>query len=217
MARIQKKSKPLIKQINNFPRKRGCSILAVPSMSSNFTRKRFDSDTYFRMAELGILSASDRVELIDGEILLMSPIGLRHATAISDANRMLIRRLGEKASLWTQTTVVLDRFVVPEPDFAVLKPQNYLRLGRHPGVQDIIVLIEVADSSLEYDTTVKASLYAMLSIQEYWVADLQNDRLLIYSQPEGDTYRTMRELHRGDSITPLALPDCEFPVDPFLP
>ena len=186
-------------------------------MSSNFTRKRFDSDSYFRMAETGILQPTDRVELIDGEILVMSPIGRRHGLAVNVANHMIVRTIGEKAFLWTQTTVVLDNFVVPEPDLALLKPDEAVYKTRHPGAREILLIIEIADSSLDYDTSVKLGLYAIIGIPEYWVADLVNDRLLAYSHPEGDTYRTTRELHRGDSIAPLALPDCEFPVDPFLP
>jgi Uma2 family endonuclease len=186
-------------------------------MAFDLTRKRFDSDTYFRMAESGILLPTDRVELIDGQILVMNPIGLRHATAVADGTRALIETLGKKAVLWTQTTVVLEKFVVPEPDFAVLQPQNYLRLGRHPGVHDIFLLIEVADASLEYDTTVKLELYAILGIPEYWVADLTDDRLLVYVQPHGNSYRATRELRCGDTIAPQAFPECELRVDSFLP
>lgn len=186
-------------------------------MSSNLIRKRFDSDSYLRMAETGVLLPTDRVELIDGEILVMSPIGRRHGLAINGATRMIVKSVGDKAFLWAQTTVVLDKFVVPEPDLALLHPNLARYQAKHPGVEDILLIAEIADSSLEYDTTVKLGLYAILGISEYWVADLENDRLLVYSDPEGDTYRAMRELHRGESIAPLALPGCELSVDPFLP
>jgi Uma2 family endonuclease len=185
-------------------------------MSSNITRKRFNSDAYLRMAETGILSPADRVELIDGEILVMSPIGPRHGAAVNTANRTIVRTVGEKAFVWVQTTVVLDTFVVPEPDIALLRPREDSYKTKHPGVQDILLIVEVADSSLEYDTSVKLSLYAILGIPEYWVADLRNDRLLVYVQPEGDTYRSTRELHRGQVIAPSSLPECEFPVGVFL-
>jgi Uma2 family endonuclease len=192
-------------------------MLIVLSMSSNFTRKRFDSDTYLRMAETGILSPRDRVELIDGEILVMSPIGTRHGAAIAAAISTIGENIGKKALLWIQTTVVLDTFVVPEPDLALLKPREDFYSGKHPGARDILLIIEVADSSLEYDTTVKLGLYAILGIPEYWIVDLRNDRVLAYSFPEADRYRTQRELRRGDFVAPLAFPACELPVDAFLP
>ena len=186
-------------------------------MSANITRKRFDCETYLRMAETGILLPTDRVELIDGEILVMSPIGHRHGIAVNAAVRAIVKTVGDKAFLWTQTTLVLDTFVVPEPDLALLKPRDDFYAGKRPGREDVLLIVEVADSSLEYDTTVKLGMYAILGIREYWVADLRNDRLLVHSQPEGDTYRASRELHRGESIAPHALPECQLPVSLFLP
>jgi Uma2 family endonuclease len=186
-------------------------------MAANITRKLFDSDSYLRMAEAGILSPTDRVELVRGDILVMSPIGPRHGAAVNAANRTILKTIGEKAFTWVQTTVVLDKFVVPEPDIALLKPRDDSYATRHPGVSDILLIVEVADSSLEYDTTVKLGLYAIVGIPEYWIADLRNDRLLVYAQPEGDAYRIARELHRGEFIAPQALPESEFPVGSFLP
>ena len=105
----------------------------------------------------------------------------------------------------------------PLSDIAVLKPRGDFYAKKHPGVGDILLIVEVADSSLEYDTTVKLGLYAILWISEYWIADLRNDRLLVFAQPDGDAYRIARELHPGEFIAPQALPECEFPVDLFLP
>lgn len=184
-------------------------------MASHITRKRFDSHSYLRMAEVGILSPTDRVELMDGEILVMSPIGHRHGMAVNTAVRLIVNAVGENAFLWTQTTLVLDKFVVPEPDLALLKPRNDYA-SKPPGASDVFLIVEIADSSLEYDTTVKLGMYAILGIPEYWVADLRNERLLAYSQPHGDTYSVVRELHRDEFIAPLALPGIEFPVKGFL-
>jgi Uma2 family endonuclease len=202
--------------IKNFTRASACSILTVLFMSSPITRKRFDSDAYLRMAETGILSPTDRVELMDGEILVMSPIGHRHGMAVNLANRNIGKTIGEKAFLWIQTALVLDKFVVPEPDLALLRPRDDYAT-KQPGANDVLLIIEVADSSLEYDTTVKLGMYAILGIPEYWVADLRNNRLLTYSQPRGDVYGVARVLYRDESIAPLALPDCELPVGLFLP
>ena len=170
-----------------------------------------------RMAETGILLPTDRVELMDGEILVMSPIGHRHCVAVTAAVHAIIRTIGENGVLWTQTTLVLDTFVVPEPDLALLKPRKDFYAGKRPGREDVLLIIEIADSSLEYDTTVKLGTYAILGIPEYWVADLRHNRLLVYAEPEGDTYRTVRELQRSDFIAPVAFPDCQLPVSIFLP
>jgi len=186
-------------------------------MSANITRKLFTFDDCLRMAETGILSPADRIELVRGEVLVVSPSGPRHAAIIDAVNRTMVRLAGDAAIVRIQSTVVLDRFAAPAPDIALLRPRHDFYAEKHPGSPDILLIIEIADSSLEYDTTVKLGLYAILGIPEYWVADLQNNRLLVYARPEGDTYREMRELHRGNTVAPQLLPDCRISVDLLLP
>ena len=149
-------------------------------MSSNNTRRLFTFDECLRMAEAGILSPDERVELVGGEIVVMSPIGPRHAVAVDRAPRALVRLCGESAIVRTQGTVVLDRFVAPQPDLALLRPKSDEYLSMHPAAKDILLIIEVADSSFDYDTTTKLVLYAILGIKEYWVADLQRRRLVVH-------------------------------------
>lgn len=192
-------------------------MLTVSFMSSPITRKLFTFDDCLRMADTGILSPAERVELIRGEILVMSPIGPRHAAAIDRTTEMLIEFLARKAIVRGQTTVVLDPFAAPQPDIALLRRREDFYASKHPGVSDILLIIEVADSSIEYDTTVKLGLYAILGIPEYWVADLQNNRLLVYSEPDGDSYRGVLELQRGETVAPKSLPDCRIPTDLLLP
>jgi Uma2 family endonuclease len=186
-------------------------------MASPITRKLFTVDDCHKMAEVGILSPAERVELIRGEIILVSPPGPRHGTAVDRANRAFVKLVRGKAIVRTQGGVVLDRFAAPLPDLALLRPKSDEYVTKNPGVSDILVLVEVADSTLEFDTTLKLSMYAILGIREYWVADLKDDRLLVYSKPAGDSYLIEKELHRGDSIAPKALPQCRIAVDVFLP
>src|SRR5688572_805152 len=145
-------------------------------MSAHITRKLFTFEDCLRMAETGILSPIERVELIGGDILLMSPISPRHAAAVDAATERMIELVARKAIVRSQTTVLLDTFAAPQPDIALIKRRDDFYADKHPGAADILLIIEVADSSLEYDLTVKLGLYSILGIPEYWIADIQNNR-----------------------------------------
>jgi Uma2 family endonuclease len=168
------------------------------------------------MVETGILRPTERVELINGEIVVMTPIGPRHGAVVDRTTRAFIRVAGDTAIVRTQGTIVLDPFVAPEPDIVLLRPRDDDYISRNPAAEDILLIIEVSDSSLEYDTTAKLGLYAILGIPEYWVADLKNQRLLTHSKAEGDGYSDVSELHLSDSVAPLLLPGCRIPVDSLL-
>jgi Uma2 family endonuclease len=184
-------------------------------MPADISRRRFTVGEYHRMAEVGILRPEERVELIRGEIIRMSPIGPRHAAAVDSANRAFGRLVGDDAIVRVQGTAILDEFAAPEPDLLLLRPRHDFYVRKHPAAPDILLLVEVADSSLEYDSTVKAELYAIVGIQEYWIADLRHDRLLTYSDPSGDAYHANREFRRGDSLAPILLPNCRLNTDVF--
>ena len=171
------------------------------------------------MAEVGILRPTERVELIRGEIIRMSPIGPRHGAAVDATARAMVLIAGDSAIVRVQGTVVLDQFFAPQPDLVLLRPRNDFYLEKNPGPSDIILIVEVAESSLEYDTTVKMAAYAIMGIHEYWVADLQNDRVLCYSDSVHgkDFYRTTREFRRGDVLAPELLPDCTLKLELLLP
>lgn len=186
-------------------------------MSPEISRKLFTVDDCYRMLDAGILHEDDRVELIRGEILNMSPIGTRHQAVVDGATRLLVRSVGDLAIVRVQGTIELDRFSAPQPDLVLLRPRDDLYVHKHPGAADIFLVMEVADSSLEYDLTVKKALYAIMGIHEYWVVDLQNNRILCYSEPAADSYSTVREFHRGDTIAANLLPDCRFKADILLP
>ena len=186
-------------------------------MSSEISRRLFTVDDCYRMLDAGILHEDDRVELIRGELLNMSPIGTRHQSVVDGATRLLVRSVGDQAIVRVQGPIELDRFSAPQPDLVLLRPRDDLYVHKHPGAPDIFLVVEVADASLEYDTNVKKALYAILGIYEYWVVDLQNNRLICHSDPAADSYRTVREFHRGDTVAPSLLPDCRIKVDILLP
>jgi Uma2 family endonuclease len=186
-------------------------------MPAEIKKRLFTIDDCYRMLDAGILRPDERVELIRGELLQMSAIGPRHQAALIGGTRAFVSAVGDKALISPQGVVLLDRYSAPEPDFAFLRPRKDCYVHEHPGPSDILLIIEVADSSVEYDTTVKMELYAIIGVIEYWVADLRNDRVLCYSDPSGDSYRTLREFHRGDVAAPRLLEDCPLVLDVLLP
>jgi len=194
-----------------------CSILTVSLMSSQITRKLFTIDDCYKMAEVGILPPDERTELINGEILVMPPPGPRHGFVVDNLNETFVNRLQGKAVVRVQGGVVLHKFAAPMPDIVLLKPKGKAYLEKNPDASDILLLVEVADSSLEQDTTVRLQLYAIMSIPEYWVADLRNNRLLVHSIPVGEAYQSVRVLYRGETVAPSLLPGCVIPVDLLVP
>ena len=169
------------------------------------------------MVDAGILFEDDRVELIRGEILLMSPIGPPHNGTVIRANNRLVPIVGNRALVGVQGAIRLDDWDEPQPDIFLLRPRDDFYTKAHPGPPDIFLIIEIADSSLDYDRTVKASLYGETGVPEYWVADITNDCVWTYSGIQERHYQVIRQCRRGDSIVPQLLPDCQIPVDILLP
>jgi Uma2 family endonuclease len=182
-------------------------------------RRLFDVDEYYRMAEVGILKPDERVELIEGEILVMSPIGRRHISAVMRLTKLCVLQFVGLAEVSIQNPVRLRPRVEPEPDLAVLRlhpdePVPYA--GAHPGPEDVLLIVEVAWSSLTYDLGEKSALYARYGVPELWIVDLTQDRLLIHREPTADGYARVVELPRGESISPIAFPDLSFTADEIL-
>lgn len=180
------------------------------------TRRLFDVEEYHRMAQAGILSEDDRVELIDGEILAMTPIGPRHNAAVDRANRAVMPLVGDEAIVRVQGSVRLSRFNEPQPDVVLLRPQPDFYASHLPGPSDIFLIVEIAESSLGYDREVKARIYAQAEVQEYWLVDLRDRSISCYSRPREGAYELRRQARPGQSIAPLALPQCAIPVDALL-
>ncbi len=179
-------------------------------------RRRFTADEYQRMGQAGILPSTDRVELIDGEVLAMTRIGPRHCAAVDRANRAFVTRAGDTAIVRVQGSVRLDLYHEPEPDLVLLRPRADFYAAAHPGPADILLIIEVAESSLAYDRDVKAHVYARSGVAEYWLVDLDGDVVCRYSSPQDGSYRVMRQDGRGQSVAPNQLPTCAVSTDDLL-
>jgi Uma2 family endonuclease len=146
---------------------------------------------YHRMGEVGILGEHDRVELIEGELIAMSPIGSPHSGTVNTLTRLLVMALGARGIVAVQNPVQLDDRSEPQPDFAVLKPRpDDYRLST-PRPEDVLLLIEIADSSLNYDRTVKRSLYAQHGIPEFWIVNVASKEVDVCRQPAGDGYASI--------------------------
>jgi Uma2 family endonuclease len=174
-------------------------------------RRLFTVDEYVRMWESGIFSDDDRVELIDGEVVEMSPIGHLHAAFVANLNRVLMRTVGDRAVVWIQGPVRIPPRSLPQPDLALLRPRSYKR--ESTTTADVLLVVEVADSSRRYDRTVKLRLYARAGIPEYWVVDAKTETLEIYRAPAGDQYAERQQPARGTTIAPLAFPDATIAID----
>jgi Uma2 family endonuclease len=165
---------------------------------------------------VGILAPEDRVELMDGEIVVMTPIGPRHGACVARATRELVRAAGDAAIVLPQGSVRLDLYYEPQPDLALLRPRGDFYASRHAGPPDILLIVEIADSSLDYDRDVKARVYAAAGIPEYWLADLRANVVWRYRSPDRDQYRDVEPFRRGQSIAVERLPACIIPVDALL-
>ena len=186
-------------------------------MAIQISKRLFTVHDYHRMVGAGILSEGDRVELIRGEVVAMSPIGPRHGAAVLRANRALGRLVGDRAIVGVQGSVRLDEYDEPQPDLYLLRPKKDFYASGHAGPADILLLVEVADSSLEYDQEVKMGLYAETGVPEYWIADIRNDCVICYADRAKTTYRQIQTFQRGATLVPELLPECPIPVDALLP
>jgi Uma2 family endonuclease len=157
-----------------------------------FPRYRFSIQDYHRMGEAGILHEDSRVELIEGELVTMSPIGSAHVGTVLQLTGMLQKAVGEHALVSVQNPVVLDDYSEPEPDIALLKPHGDFYKSALPRPSDVLLLIEVADTTLRYDRAVKIPLYARHGIPETWLIDLENKHVTIFSSPSAQGYQEER-------------------------
>jgi Uma2 family endonuclease len=185
-------------------------------MAATLVKRRFTVDEYHRMGQVGILPERERVELIDGEVLAMTPVGARHGACVASANRALVKAAGNDAIVQPQGATQLNLFSEPQPDIMLLRPRDDFYAAHHPGPEDVLLVVEIADSSLDYDRGVKARLYAAAGIQEYWLADLKANILWRLSSPDRGTYRGVEPCHRGRTIAPGMLPSCIVATDVFL-
>ncbi len=169
-------------------------------------RHRFDVDDYYRMAEVGILSRGDRVELIEGGIVDMAPIGSAHAGATDQLSKLVARAFADGlVHVRVQGPLRLDAYNEPEPDLLLLRPRADGYRASHPTAADVLLLVEVADSSLAYDRGAKLALYARHGVPEVWIVDLAGRAVEVCRQPRPQGYGERQRFAEGE-LTPTLVP-----------
>lgn len=175
-------------------------------------RRLWTVDEFHRMAEAGILHAEDRLELIEGEIVSMSPIGVRHMATVNKLNNLFSANFINKAIVSVQNPLVVDQESEPIPDIVWLRYRDDFYADGVPEISDVLLVVEVSDTTIAYDRNVKRPLYARAGIPEYWLINLVDNTVEIHREPEGKVYTQITTAYQKDSVTAVAFPDTAFPV-----
>lgn len=179
-------------------------------------RHRFTVDEYHRMGQAGIFGEDDRVELIDGEIVEMTPIGSRHAACVDRLTRIFVQHLGPRAIVRVQGPIRLGEHSEPQPDLALLRPRGDFYAEAHPEAGDVLLVVEVAETSGPIDRGVKLPLYARAGIPEVWLVDLAGGAIEVHRQPSPRGYQDVQRVGRGQSLSSQAVPGLTLAVEDIL-
>jgi Uma2 family endonuclease len=171
---------------------------------------------YYHMAEVGIIGPDERVELLDGQVIVVPPIGPLHGADVMSLTKLFFHRFPDDVLVSVQSSLRLDDMSEPEPDLIVLPGPATRYREAHPTPADALIVVEVAMTSLAYDRGRKRAAYARTGVQEYWIVDLAHDEVEVYWDPENGEFRETRILVRGESFAPQAFPDVVFTVDELL-
>jgi len=184
------------------------SLVAEPHIQ----RHRLTLQEYHRMREAGVFNEDAGIELIEGQIIDMTPVGSEHAGIVKQLNEVFSAALSGKAIVAVQDPLVLGEESEPQPDLCVLQRKKDFYRSAHPRAADVFVVIEVSDTSARYDRETKVPLYARHSIPEVWLVDLQEMRLEVYSGPQDGEYRHV-DFYRSGTVSPKAFPDVSVDLD----
>jgi Uma2 family endonuclease len=175
--------------------------------------RQFNTEEFHRMADAGILGGDDRLELIDGEIFEMTPIGPFHAECVRRLTKILVQRVGNHAEVSVHNPIQLGPQTELYPDIALLQVRQQGYRQSHPGPKDILLLIEAGDTSFETDRTTKIPRYAQAAIPEVWLIDIPGSQVHVYTEPSLNNYKNIRVLRAADALQATLLPACRLTVD----
>ena len=185
-------------------------------MNTAVSIHRFNIEEYHRLIESNILHEDDRVELVEGRIVDMTPIGSKHAACVNRLNEIFSEKLQKRAIVTIQNPVRLTEYSELEPDIAIIKRRPDFYAEQHPQPEDVLLIIEVSDSSLDYDAETKIPLYAKANIQEVWLVNLKENILQIYNEPTPEGYNIMLKRRYNQKISPGCFPDIALTVSEIL-
>ena len=185
-------------------------------MAAQLLRRRFTVSEYHRMGQAGILGEDDRLELLEGEIVEMAPIGSRHQAVVDRLTKLFSDRVGDAAVVRVQGPVRLGEDSEPQPDLLLLAPRGDFYATAHPSPEDVHLLVEVSDTSAEYDREVKLPLYARHGIKEVWLVGLDAGTVEVYRAPTAQGYQEPSQAGRDQRISPLAFPKMELAVEDII-
>ena len=188
-------------------------VAAARDRVADVPRYRFTVDEFARMGEAGIFTEDDRVELIDGEVREMTPIGSPHAGIVNRLTELLVARLAGRANVIVQNPIRLNRHTEPQPDLVVARRRDDFYADRHPEPGDVLLVIEVADSSLRYDRTEKTPRYGRAGVPETWLVDVEARTVTAYTEPGPQGYARQQVRRPGERLTAAGVPDFELAVD----
>jgi Uma2 family endonuclease len=180
-------------------------------MSVSLSRRLFTAQEFRSMIEAGVFPEDDRLELVDGEIVEMSPIGNRHAACVRRLN-LIFRSVGDRAIVDVQSPLGISDENDFYPDIVLLKPRTDVYASGIPGASDALLVVEVADTTVRFDRSIKKSRYAAAGLPEYWIVDLEGSRVWVHRKPLQGDYREVIEARAGDVLTPPGMPDIQIPV-----
>ncbi|NET28262.1 Uma2 family endonuclease [Okeania sp. SIO1I7] len=185
-------------------------------MAVELLRQLFTVDQYYKMQDAGVLTGNERVELIRGEIIKMSPMGIRHPACVKCLAELFILRLAQTVTVGIQDPVRLNNTSEPQPDVSLLQRRPDFYRTQQPQPENVFLLIEVSDTTIKYDREVKVPLYAENNIVEVWLVNLTEECLEVYRQPKGNGYEIVQTFQKGETVTIQAFPNVTFTVDEIL-
>jgi Uma2 family endonuclease len=171
---------------------------------------------YYKMAKAGILHPDERVELIEGEIIRMPPIGITHASRVNRVTYHFLSRAGEAAQVIIQNPLRLSDHSEPVPDAMLVRPRTDFYAERHPTPADVFLVVEVSDATLSYDQRTKLPLYARHGVPEVWIVDVNHELIQVHREPASDGYHVTTVARRGEQICPAAVPSLQLAVEDIL-